>query len=124
MSAVAEIIPTIIHVTVVRRTDNKLRFTIYENNAVADLTGDTITFLAKDEPGGAVKSTVVATLEDQTGALRGQCTAVVPKADLGLSGYPNDSPTTPAVWVYQVRRLHAGLLSVVIEGDLTLRETI
>jgi len=124
MTAPINLGPTIINLLVTRRTDNPLRFWIYEDGAAADLTGDVLTFVAKDVPGGTLKLNVACTLEDQTGALKGQATVTLPEAQLRDTGTPNDSVISTVEWSYEIRRTHAGLKSVPIKGSLTLGPTI
>jgi hypothetical protein len=119
-----DITPTRIDLKVTRRTSPRIRVTIYEGNNPADLTGDTLTFVAKTKAGGTVKLNETMTLEPQSGTTKGQATVVLPEAKLRADGTPNDSLTDPVEWPYQVRRIHAGLPSVPIDGTLTLAETI
>lgn len=119
-----DVIPTRVKLRLIREKDHKLRITIYENGAPADLTGDTVQLIAKDEPGGTVKFTGSCTLEPQTGTTLGQCTVIVTKVNLRADGYPNVSPVLPVTWVYQVVRTHAGLETAPLEGDLELGPTI
>ncbi len=122
--SLAEIIPTIINLVVTRHTDSRIRVTLYQAGVPTSLQGDTVTFLAKNRPGGAVKIDIDLDLDVQDGDTLGQAMFTLPRALLVGAGHPNDDPTDDVVWVYEVRRSHLGLISVPIAGTLTLADTI
>jgi hypothetical protein len=119
-TTLVNITPTVINVRVRRGTTNVLRATIYENSVPADLTGDTVTMLVKDRPGGTVRLNITGVLEPQSGATLGQLLLTLPAAQL----QDGDNLIDPIEWVYELRRLHGGQPSVPIEGLLLLSASI
>lgn len=124
MAATVNVGPSIINLVATRKADAIFRVTIFENNERADLTGDTLTVIAKDTPGGVEKINESLALEPQTGDTLGDAIMDLSRTDLVGPGVPNDSPTVDVVWVYEIQRLHGSKLTKPIAGTITLGETI
>ena len=113
--------PVCFNLSMVRETDNELEITITDGDGKALPIGvDTIDFVTKDEPGGAVIFAKSNGPGDHSAPDLGQTIFVIDKADTVAA-----SSSAATYWVYEISRTAAGGAERVhIVGDFHVRPRI
>jgi hypothetical protein len=116
MSRTLSLMPNMVDFEVPRGfgQDFELLFTDVDGNTV-DISGDTITIVARDQPGGTQKFTRTATPTD---AAHGAALLELQAADL-----TDDRVGFLTEWVYVITRTHAGKTVPWWAGKIVLADT-